>query len=226
MVILGLIPARAGSKGIPRKNELELAGRTLVERTVDAARASGVIDRLVLTTDSDAVAEIGRRAGIGVIRRPAQLARDDTPMLPVIEHALAEIEREGWACDAVALLQPTQPLRRPEHIQAAVRLLEETGASSVVGVVRIPPHFAPQYAMRVEGERLLPYLAAGAGPTRRQDAEAAYSRDGTIYLARRTTLRSGDLYGDDCRPLVVPPEESANLDTPADWRRAEALLGG
>lgn len=223
-MILGLIPARAGSKGIPNKNERELAGRTLIERTVDTAHAADVIDRLVLTTDSDNIAAIGRRASVEVLLRPETLSRDDTPMFPVIAHALEALEKEGWTCEAVALLQPTQPLRRPEHIRSAVRLLETTGASSIVSVVPIPLHFAPEYAMRVDDGRLVPYIEQDRAPARRQDVEPAYSRDGTIYLSRRGTLRTGDLYGGDCRPLLVAPEESVNLDSPGDWDRAEALL--
>lgn len=224
MIILGLIPARGGSKGIPGKNERSLGGRTLIERTADAARQSGVIDRLVLTTDSDAIAALGANAEIEVLMRPPELAQDDSPMIDVVVHAVEELERAGWHGDAIALLQPTQPLRRPEHIRAAAELLEHTDASAVVSVVEIPPHYAPQYAMRIEGDRLRNYLPAGEALTRRQDAERAYSRDGTIYLVRRETLREGDLYGKDCRPLLVAADESLNLDTPEDWDRAEMLL--
>src|SRR4051794_19247183 len=116
MRILALIPARGGSKGIPGKNERPLAGRTLVERAADAARESGVADSIALTTDSPVIAEIGQRAGIGVVMRPQELARDDTPMAPVVVHAVDLLGRDGQRWDAVALLQPTQPLRRPEHL--------------------------------------------------------------------------------------------------------------
>jgi CMP-N-acetylneuraminic acid synthetase len=225
MKILGLIPARSGSKGIPGKNELALAGRTLVERAAAVAFESGVLDRVVLTTDSDPIAELGRASGAEVLLRPAELALDDTPMSAVVTHALAELERDGRQYDAVALLQPTQPLRTPEHVRLAVRLLEETaGASSVVSVVVIPSHYAPEYALRLEHERLVPYLAVGAERTRRQDVEPAYSRDGTIYLTRAAFARRGDLYGGDCRPLVIEADESINLDSPADWLLAETRL--
>jgi CMP-N-acetylneuraminic acid synthetase len=225
MTILGLIPARSGSKGIPGKNERPLAGRTLVERAAAAAFESGVLEHVVLTSDSGTIAALGRAAGADVLERPAELARDDTPMSAVVAHALSELERDGRRYDAVALLQPTQPLRRPEHIRAAVQLLEEhPGASSVVSVVAIPAHYAPEYAMRLDGGRLVPYLPAGAVRTRRQDVASAYSRDGTIYLTRAEFARRGDLYGADCLPLVIDGDESINLDSPADWQRAEARL--
>jgi CMP-N-acetylneuraminic acid synthetase len=180
---------------------------------------------VVLTTDSEAIATLGRTAGVEILRRPEELARDGTPMSAVVSHALAELERDGREYDAVALLQPTQPLRTPEHIRAAVRLLEASpGASSIVSVVAIPPHYAPEYALRLDGRRLVPYLAVGAERTRRQDVEPAYSRDGTIYLTRAEFARRGDLYGGDCRPLVISAAESINLDCPEDWQRAEARL--
>ena len=122
--------------------------------------------------------------------RPAALAADDTPMVPVIEHALAEIARHGWSPDIVVLLQPTSPLRRPDHIRDAVAMLRETEADSVVTVVELPRHLSPDYVMRIDGGRLKPFLPEGARVTRRQDARPAYSRDGTVYAFRRVDDRT------------------------------------
>jgi CMP-N,N'-diacetyllegionaminic acid synthase len=225
-LVLGVVPARGGSKGIPDKNLRPLAGRPLLAYVRDAAQVSGVVDRLVLSTDSEEIAELGRRLGLDVpFLRPAELARDDSPMQPVVEHAVVEVERGGWRPDVVLVLQPTAPLRRGEHIAAAVDLLERSGCSSVVSVVEIPRHFAPQYAMKMVEGRLVPYLPEGRRITRRQDAEAAYSRDGTVYAVRRDVLvEQHDLYGDDCRPLVLAADESVNLDAPGDWAAAEVRL--
>ena len=224
--ILAVVPARADSKGVLGKNERLLAGKTLVARAAEAARASGVVDRCILSTDSERIADLGREAGLDVpFLRPAELARDDSPMQPVIEHALHEVEREGFCPDAALVLQPTAPLRTGAHIAAAVRLLEETGADSVVSVVEIPRHLSPQYAMRISGQRLEHFLPEGAGITRRQDVEPAFSRDGTVYAVRRDVLvERHDLYGSDCRPLVLPAAESVNIDSPEDWEAAEAIL--
>ena len=124
--VLGLVPARGGSKGVPGKNVRPLAGHTLLEYTARAASESGVLDRVILSTDSAEIAEAGRRAGLEVpFLRPASLALDDTPMLPVIEHALAETAAHGWTPGIIVLLQPTSPLRRPDHIRDAVNLLRE-----------------------------------------------------------------------------------------------------
>jgi CMP-N,N'-diacetyllegionaminic acid synthase len=227
-VVLAIVPARSGSKGLPGKNERPLAGKTLVARTAEAARASGVVDRVVLSTDSERIAQLGREAGLEVpFLRPPELARDDTPMQPVIEHAVTTLEQDGYRPEIVLVLQPTAPLRTGAHLARAVALLEETGADSVVSVVEIPKHLSPHYAMRVADGRLKPFLPEGAAITRRQDVEPAYSRDGTVYAVRRDVLVDRhDLYGADCRPLLVPAVESVNVDSAEDWAEAERRLCG
>jgi CMP-N,N'-diacetyllegionaminic acid synthase len=224
--VLAIVPARGGSKGVPDKNLRQLAGRSLLDRTADVARRSGVIDRIVLTTDSEALAAVGRDAGLDVpFMRPASLAQDDTPMLPVVRHAIDEVVRGGWSPDVIVLLQPTSPLRKPDHIRDAVALLRSSGADSVVTVVEIPKHHSPDYVMRIDDGRLKPFLPEGARVTRRQDARAAYSRDGTVYAFRRDTLeRFSSIYGEHCRPLIVDPHDSLSIDSPADWSAAERIL--
>jgi len=227
-LVLGIVPARGGSKGVPGKNVRPLAGRTLLEYTARAARESGVLDRVILSTDSAEIADTGRRAGLDVpFMRPVMLASDDTPMLPVIQHALESLARDGWSADMIVLLQPTSPLRRPDHIRAAVTTLRDTKADSVVTVVEIPRHLSPDYVMRLDGGRLQPFLPEGARVTRRQDARLAYSRDGTVYAFWRATIeRFGGIYGEDCRPLLIDARESLSIDSPADWDAAERLLAG
>jgi CMP-N,N'-diacetyllegionaminic acid synthase len=227
-MVLGLVPARAGSQGVPGKNLRPLAGRPLITYTAEAARRSGVIDRLVLSTDSAEIADVGRAAGIEVpFMRPADLAADDTPMIAVVHHALEAVQGTGWQPEIVVLLQPTSPLRRPEHVRRAVELLRETGADSVVGVVELPRHLSPDYVMRIDAGRLVAFLPEGAGLARRQDARPAYARDGTVYAFwRRTIERFDSIYGDDARPLVIDPAESLSIDTQDDWDAAEQILQG
>jgi CMP-N-acetylneuraminic acid synthetase len=226
--VLGIVPARGGSKGVPGKNLRSLAGRTLLDYAAGAARESGVLDRLILSTDSEDIAATGRSAGLEIpFMRPAALAQDDTPMLPVVQHAVDALSRSGWTPDVVVLLQPTSPLRRAGHIQDAVRLLCESGADSVVTVVEIPRHMSPDYVMRIEAGVLRPFLPEGSRVARRQDARPAYVRDGTVYAFRRTTLeRFATIYGEDCRPLVLDAAESLSIDSPADWAAAERVLAG
>src|SRR5580765_5136212 len=118
--VLGLIPARGGSKGIPRKNLALLAGRPLIAFTCDAVRGSRRITRAVVSTDSGEIAAAAHECGVDTLERPAALAGDDTPMLGVVRHAIETLGAQGWRADAVVLLQPTSPLRTFEHVDAAI----------------------------------------------------------------------------------------------------------
>lgn len=226
MKTLGIIVARGGSKGIPNKNLRELAGRPLLAYTSESANASGVINRLIISTDSPAIARLAVSLGIEVpFRRPDELARDETPMLPVLQHAVQMLEREGWIPDIVVLLQPTSPLRKPKHIQQALRLLHTNNTDSVVSVVEIPHIFAPQKALQIEKGFLQFVQADGEKVTRRQELETTYAREGTVYALWRTTLmEKNSIYGERCKGLVVPMEESLTLDNLDDWERAERLF--
>jgi CMP-N,N'-diacetyllegionaminic acid synthase len=224
--VLGIVPARGGSKSIPDKNLRKLAGRPLLAYTIEAARASGVIDRLVLSTDSKAIANLGRELEIEVpFLRPAELARDDTPMLPVLQHAVEALEAEGWVPEVIVLLQPTSPLRKPEHIRRAVEMLRAEEGDSVVSVQEIPHIYAPQKALRLEDDVLEFWLPDGKRITRRQQLETSYAREGTVYAFWRDTLmEQGSIYGKRCLPLVLPPGESLPLDTETDWQIADERL--
>ena len=212
MDVLALIPARGGSKGIPRKNLVPVGGRPLLEWTVDAARGASEISRVAVSTDDD---EIAAAAGVEVLRRPAELAADDTPMVDVVRHAVAEL-----APDVVVLLQPTSPLRRHEHVDACVRLLLESGADSVVSVVEVPHRFRPESLMDVVDGRV---VSRGAVTTRQQKP-LVYARNGPAVLALRTERIGDDLYGGDCRPYVMDERDSLDVDTPFDLELADALL--
>ena len=221
--VLGVIPARGGSKGVPGKNLRLLGGRSLLAYAADAARESGVIDRLVLSTDDAEIAEAGRGLNLEVpFVRPPSLATDDAPMLPVVQHAVEALMTLEWVADIVVLLQPTSPLRTPGHIRRAVAMLRESGADSVITVVAVPRHLSPDYLMRMDGDRLVPFLSDRAPVSRRQDARQAYVRDGTVYACWRKTLdQFGSIYGIDSRPLVLESRESLSIDSLDDWDEAE-----
>ena len=226
MQVLGLIPARGGSKGIPNKNLRPLAGRPLLAYTVAAAQASRRLSRVVLSTDDGAIAAAGRQLGLDVpFMRPSELCADTTPMLPVLQHAMRALAAEGYVTDVVVLLQPTSPLRGPEHIDAAVDALLTTGADSVVSVVEVPHQFNPVSVLRIADGRLTPF-AAGATVTRRQDKPLVYARNGPAVLAvQARVLDAGSLYGEDSRPLVMSAEASVDIDDLHDLQYAEFLLG-
>lgn len=227
MNVLGVVPARGGSKAVPGKNLVSIGGRPLLAYTAEAAHASRRLTRVIVSTDDTAIAEAARALGLEVpFLRPADLAADDTPMLPVLQHAARELARGGFAADAVVLLQPTSPLRRAEHIDRAIDLLESTGADSVVSVIEVPHPFTPVSVLRLEGERLRPYLD-GETVTRRQDKPRLFARNGPAVLAVRTRiLEQGSLYGADSRPMLMEAADSIDVDGPADLALAELLLGG
>lgn len=225
MKVLGLIPARAGSKGVLGKNTRPLAGRSLIERAFACASASRALDRIILSTDDPDAMRIARQCGLEVpFERPAHLARDDTPMLDVVTHALRTLQAGDYAADAVLILQPTSPLRAPHHIQRAIGML---GAySSVCSVVPLPPTLSPYYVMRLRADGCLDhYLDDGARITRRQDTPPAYVRDGTVYLVRvETILNERSLYGQRCLPMILDESESLSIDGEDDWLEAERRL--
>jgi CMP-N,N'-diacetyllegionaminic acid synthase len=210
--VLGLIPARGGSKGIPRKNLAPVAGKPLLAWTIDAARAATELTRVVVSTNDD---EIASAAGVEVLRRPAELAADETPMLDVVRHAVAELSP-----DVVVLLQPTSPLRRAEHIDAAVRLLLESGADAVVSVVVVPHRYSPEALMDVVDGRV---VARGSARTR-QEKGLVYARNGPAVLAVRSDRLGDDLYGGDCRPYLMEERDSLDVDDPFDLELADLLL--
>jgi CMP-N-acetylneuraminic acid synthetase len=226
MQVLGIIAARGGSKGMPNKNLRLLAGRPLLAYTAGAAQASRRLSRVIVSTDDPAIADAAQALGLDVpFMRPAGLAADDTPMLPVLQHGLAELARAGFAADAVVLLQPTSPLRRAEHIDAAIDLLESSGADSVVSVTEVPHQFNPVSVLRLDDEaRLTPYLA-GPLVTRRQDKPRLFARNGPAVLAvRAAVVAGGSLYGNDCRALVMSARESVDIDTVDDLEMVELLM--
>lgn len=224
MRVLGLIPARGGSKGIPGKNVRPLGGRPLLAWTAEAALASRRLSRVVLSTDDEEIAEAGRRCGLDVpFLRPAELARDDTPTLPVVRHALESLEDE---LDAVCLLQPTSPFRRAEDIDACIAMLEERELDAVVSVLPVPHEHNPHWVYFEDGAGLLRLATGEEQPIpRRQELPPAFHRDGSIYVTRRDVVMGGSLYGRRLGGYVTPDAgRSVNLDTPADWERAEGLL--
>lgn len=219
MEVVGLIPAREGSKGIPRKNLAPVAGKPLLAWTIEAARESATLTRTVVSTDWDEAAELARQLGADVLGRPPALAADDTPMLDVVRHALGEL----GPCDVVVLLQPTSPLRRAEHVDEAVRLLLESGADSVLSVVEVPHQFRPGKLMAIDEGRL---VRLGWDAPDRHGGATLYARNGPAVLALRPDRLGADLYGGDCRPYVMDAADSVDVDGPAELELVELRLAG
>ena len=228
--ILGLIPARGGSKTIPRKNLALLAGRPLLAHTCEAALGSRSLSRVMLSTDDEEIAEIGRTCGVEVpFLRPSELGRDDTPSLIVAQHAVRWLMlHEGWQADVIVLLQPTSPLRRSEHIDEAIQSFDQAEADTVVSMVQVPHQFSPYSVMQVKDGCLLDFWQESLpfDRFRRQNVPALYARNGPAILASRVQvlLGSDSFYGKKIVPYVMSEEDSVDIDTPFDLRLAEWLL--
>jgi len=221
---VGFIPARGGSKGVPRKNIRELGGVPLIVHTIRAALASRRATPVFVSTEDSEIAEVSRAAGAIVIDRPSELAADDTPTLPVIRHALPVIETSmGFPIDVLVLLQATTPFRNADDIDRTVALLDDPAADSAVSVAPAG-HVHPHKIKRLEEGRLVPYGEAEVEGVRRQDLSPAYVRNGGIYASRRATIEAGSLYGADCRAFVMPEERSIEIDTELDFAFAEFLM--
>ena len=227
--ILGIIPARGGSKGIPGKNLRELAGRPLLAYTTEAAKASRRLTRIILTTDSPEIAESGRQLGVEVpFLRPAELAQDASPTVSVIEHAVEWLSREeAYRPDIIVLLQPTAPLRRTEHLDEAIDCLVSSQVDSVVSVMPVPGHCNPHWQFVIDGGELRLFTGESLPQIvrRRQDLPRTYTRDGALYVFWRTTLeRTSSMYGDRCAAYVMPEADAINIDGLDEWAVAERRL--
>lgn len=220
MKTLALIPARGGSKGIPRKNIKLIAGKPLIVWTIEAALRSTLLDAVVVSTDDPEIADVARRAGAQVpFLRPAVLAQDHTPGLDPVIHALDQLP--GF--DSVLLLQPTSPLRGTEDIDNCLRVASESSAPSVVSVTEPDTH--PYWTYVLTADQTLQRLIEAEPVARRQDLPAVFAINGALYFADAAWLReSRSLVNRQTRAFVMARERSIDIDTPLDWRIAEMLL--
>lgn len=225
--ILGLVPARGGSKGISRKNARKLGERYLLDYTAEAARKSGVLRRIVLSTDDPEIAEIGRQCGLEIpFVRPTEIARDETPMLAVVQHAVRELQQSGESFDAVCLLQPTSPLRSAETVRRCVASLLGSDADSVVSVRPVPHEFNPHWVYFMSDDRQLTISTGEKEPIpSRQELPAAYHRDGSVFIVRTEVLMSqNSLYGIKTIGVISPAEEACDLDTEEQWAQLKSAM--
>ena len=227
MRVLGLIPARGGSKGVPRKNIRLLNGKPLLAYTAEAARQAKTLSRTILSTEDEEIAGIGKFYGLDVpFMRPLELAQDTTPSLEVVRHTLLTLKDAGENFDAVCLLQPTNPLRRAEDIDACVGLFIESNADSVISVLPVPHEYNPRWVFWQNGEGR---MSLSTGDTeiipRRQDLPPAFHRDGSVYVSRsEIIIDRQSLYGEKILGYEMLPEFSANIDTEEDWMAVEKRI--
>jgi CMP-N,N'-diacetyllegionaminic acid synthase len=224
--VLAIIPARAGSRGIPQKNIALVAGKPLIAWTIAAAQATPGLHRVIITTNCEKIAAVGRQYGAEVpFLRPEPLALDDTPGIYPILHALRWLEEhEAYKPDYVMCLQPTSPLRNSVDISGAIDLAAEKKADAVVSVTPVLHH--PAWVKRVDDSgRLQEFLPPKGGDFQRQNLPPLYALNGAIYLARRQVLMEQETwYTSDTYAWLMPPERSLDVDTPWDLYLAELIL--
>jgi len=229
MKILGLIPARGGSKGVPGKNIKVLAGKPLIAYTVEQVNASVQVDRLILSTDDKAIADVAKSIGLEVpFIRPSELANDTAGSLAVVQHALDFVEAQGEKYDAVCLLQVTSPYRPEGDIDAAIELFKNTKPDSLVSVRKVPDEFNPHWTFEIGRDNRL-NIATGEDKIipRRQELPPAYHRDGAIYISSVETIRNkGSLLGDDIVAFPIDSPKLINIDTMDDWDAAVEFYEG
>jgi CMP-N-acetylneuraminic acid synthetase len=218
-----VIPARGGSKGVPRKNVYPIAGKPLIAYTIEAALASEMLTDTVVTTDDDEIARVSREFGAEVpFMRPPELATDTAQAVPTIQHAVREMEKlRGVNYDVVVMLQPTTPLRTVGDIDACLQKLLDTNADSVISVVDVGGHH-PMRMKKIVDDMLVDYDTEAIENMPRQDLPPVYLRAGSVYATRRDVLMEQNSFkGTVSRPYIVTPNRAVNIDTMEDMIIAE-----
>jgi CMP-N,N'-diacetyllegionaminic acid synthase len=221
MKVLGIVPARKHSKSIKGKNVVPLCGKPLIAYTLEAAKSSVWLSKIVVSTDCDSVKAIADNYGVDIIDRPERLAMDETPMIPVLQHAVIET---GGAFDAVALLQPTCPLRRKDEIDGAIMLMKASKCSSVISYVDVGANHPARMVTLLHSGFPHPVWATDYRVANKQELPTVYLRSGDVYLVRTEELLRGDLFGETPRAYTIRPERFCNVDSPLDLEWAEFLL--
>jgi CMP-N-acetylneuraminic acid synthetase len=241
MKILGIIPARGGSKRVPRKNIRLLGGKPLICWVIEAARQVSQINRLVVSSDDDEVLEIAKSYDEKLpLRRPVEISTDTSLAIEYIKHALDVIETmqkparskgeidvdsvEPTRFDAVVILQPSSPLTLPEDISATIELLKRTNADTAVSVVQLEHAIHPLKLKVMQGDKLLPYFEEERGRMAEHELPKLFVRNCAVYATRRETIERNQIIGTDCRGYIMPRERSVDINDEMDFMFAEFLI--
>jgi CMP-N-acetylneuraminic acid synthetase len=221
--IIAIIPARGGSKGIPKKNIKQLAGKPLIAYSIEAALKSKYIDRVIVSTEDEEIAEISKKYGAEVVDRPKELAKDETPTIDVIFHFLEILKMKNYNPDIVVLLQPTSPLRSAEDIDNAIKLFLDSDCESIVSVCEV--EHPPYWSFKIEGGYLKSLFGDEYLRRRRQDLEKVYMPNGAIYISTPENLRIyKSFYCPRTIPYIMPVERSVDIDNEIDFMIAELVM--
>ncbi len=223
--ILGIIPARGGSKGIPGKNIIEVAGQPLIAYTINAARRSRYLDKVVVSSDDDKILSISSQYGAQGVKRPARLAKDNSKFEDLIFHVLNYLKKkENYSPDILVYLQPTSPLRKVDDVNGAIQKLLVNKAASVISVQEIDREYLKTFVLDRKG-----YLTGAVNNTypfkNRQDLPEIYLPNGAVYVVvRKEFEKRKSLFAKKTLPFVMPKERSLDINTREDLLKAENLI--
>lgn len=226
MKVLAIIPARGGSKTIPKKNIKVLGGEPLIGYSIRSALESKLITTIMVSTDDVEIALIAEEYGNFIpFMRSNELALDHTPTVEVVVDILNIYKSKGIVYDAVILLEPTYPFRRKGEIDDCINKFKNSGADSLISVIEVPSQFNPHWVFETNQEDSLEKSIPGKLIGRRQVLPKAYARDGSIYITKTSTLlNQGCLYGNRIAYSVNTSDKAVNIDSMDDWFRAEQLI--
>ena len=227
MKILGVIPARGGSKGVPNKNIKILDGKPLIAYTIESSLRSEELDRIIVSTEDEEISKIAIQYGADVpFLRPKELSQDNTPTIDVLIDLVKKLIKKGEHYDTVCILQPTVPFRSTEDVSKAIKVFKGSSTDSLVSVKEVPDKYNPSWCFL---ENDSGYLQTATGEptliTRRQNLSKAFYRDGSIYLVRtEILLEKESLYGENIGYTILDNKYYVNIDTFSDWDRAERMI--
>jgi N-acylneuraminate cytidylyltransferase/CMP-N,N'-diacetyllegionaminic acid synthase len=224
-IILAIIPARGGSKGIPNKNIKLLANKPLIAYTIEEAFKSRFLDRVIVSTDNSEIANISKKYGAEVpFMRPKNLAEDTTPMHLVLQHAVKYLEKKkNYKIDIIVRLQPTSPFRKVSDIDAAIEKLLDTNADVVETVSKLL--HPPFWIVKLKRDKLYPFIKTKKNYYRRQDSPKLYVINGAVYVIQKKALmKKTNIFDKNTRATIMEPDRSIDIDTPLDFKIAELLL--
>ncbi len=226
MKILAIIPARGGSKGVPKKNIKLLGEHSLLYYSFQSASQSVLLNKIILSSDDKEIIDVAKKLGLEVpFIRPENLALDTTSSIEVVQHAIDFFEKKGEIFDAICLLQPTSPFRKKGFIDQAIEMFIEKNTDALISVLKVPHEFNPHWTFLSNDNNILS-IATGEKEIikRRQDLPNAYFRDGSVYITKVEVIKKGSFYGESLSYLESDPDFYANIDTLEDWNKAEEKL--
>ncbi len=226
MNILGIIPARDGSKRLKRKNLRLLGGKPLVSHTIDAAIGSTKLNKIIVNTDSQDVLDLDKdykSERVIFLKRPPEISGDKSPAIDYVTHSLEYMSKSGEQFDAVVILQPSSPLSLSEDIDKTIELLIESKSDTAVSVVKLAHHLNPLKLKVLEGDKLLPYIEEENDRMTENELPDVYIRNCSVYASRISVIKEGRIIGNDCRGYVMPRDRSIDINDEFDLEFAEFL---